>query len=212
MVKHNNILPNVHLRKWWQRYVKTWFNQPGRKESRRLKRVQKAKDVAPRPVAGLLRPAVHPPTQRYNLKIREGRGFTLGEIKEAGLSKKTARTVGIAVDHRRRNKCVESRQLNVNRLKEYQSKLAVFPKNSGAKAVKKGDTPKSEMKNFTQNTCKTILPLPKPELRIKSRKIDAEDKKVAVYALLRKQRMDAKNMGKYLKKKADDEAAAKAKL
>ena len=38
----------------------------------------------------------------YNLKKRAGRGFTLEEIKAAGFSKSFARSVGIAVDHRRR--------------------------------------------------------------------------------------------------------------
>jgi len=35
------------------------------------------------------------------MKVRTGRGFTFTELKEAGLSAKFARTVGIAVDHRR---------------------------------------------------------------------------------------------------------------
>ena len=37
------------------------------------------------------------------MKQRAGRGFTLEEVKAAGLSKKFARTVGISVDHRRRS-------------------------------------------------------------------------------------------------------------
>ena len=38
-----------------------------------------------------------------------------------------AKTIGICVDHRRRNKSVESLQINAQRLKEYQSKLVLFP-------------------------------------------------------------------------------------
>jgi ribosomal protein L13E len=38
------------------------------------------------------------------MKQRKGRGFTLEELKEAGISKLVARSVGIAVDHRRK-KC-----------------------------------------------------------------------------------------------------------
>merc|ERR1739842_191202 len=94
----------------WQNYVKTWFNQPARKIRRRQNRIAKAAKVAPRPI-GKLRPVVSCPTYKYNLKQRAGRGFTLEEIKAAGLSKKFARTIGIAVDHRRRNKSVESVQL-----------------------------------------------------------------------------------------------------
>jgi large subunit ribosomal protein L13e len=49
----------------------------------------------------------------------------------------TARTVGICVDHRRKNRSVESLEANVARLKEYQSRLIVFPRRTGK--TKKGD-------------------------------------------------------------------------
>jgi hypothetical protein len=41
----------------------------------------KAGRVAPRPVAGVLRPVVHAQTVKYNNKVRLGRGFTLEELK-----------------------------------------------------------------------------------------------------------------------------------
>jgi hypothetical protein len=81
MVKHNNVVPNVHFHKKWALRVKTWFDQPGRKASRRYARAAKAAKVFPRPVDGLLRPVVHCMTQRYNSKQRFGRGFTFEEIK-----------------------------------------------------------------------------------------------------------------------------------
>lgn len=61
--------------------VKTWFNQPMRKQRRRRTRIQKARRIAPRPVAGPLRPIVRCPTFKYNTKIRAGRGFTFEELK-----------------------------------------------------------------------------------------------------------------------------------
>jgi large subunit ribosomal protein L13e len=64
--------------------------------------------VAPRPAAGLLRPIVRCPTIRYNAKVRLGRGFTLEELKAAGLTKYEAKSFGIAVDYRRTNRSVES--------------------------------------------------------------------------------------------------------
>lgn len=136
--KRNNMIPNAHFHKDWQKYVKTWFNQPARKIRRHTKRLQKARRVAPRPAAGPLRPVVRCPTVRYNTKVRAGRGFSLEEVKRAGLSKHFARTIGIAVDHRRRNRCVDSLQRNVHRLKEYRSKLILFPLNS--KKPWKGDS------------------------------------------------------------------------
>jgi len=80
-MKHNNVLPNQHFRKDWKIRVKTWFDQPGRKLRRRLNRVKKAAKLAPRPIDGLLRPAVRGQTLKYNTKLRAGRGFTLEELK-----------------------------------------------------------------------------------------------------------------------------------
>jgi large subunit ribosomal protein L13e len=95
-------------------------------------RDKKAKAVFPRPTAGALRPVVHSQTQRYNTKIRAGRGFTLDELKvrpagravrrpghspvrrvsqEAGIPVKYAPTIGICVDHRRKNRSNEGLQV-----------------------------------------------------------------------------------------------------
>ncbi|WP_368733984.1 ribosomal protein L13e, partial [Acinetobacter pittii] len=95
--KGNNMIPNGHFHKDWQRFIKTWFNQPARKYRRRIKRVKKARALAPRPAAPL-RPAVRCPTVRYHTKLRAGRGFTLEEIKRVGLCPGFARSIGIAVD------------------------------------------------------------------------------------------------------------------
>merc|ERR1712187_557150 len=176
------VIPNVHFRKvngmqhgrFNRVMMKTWFDQAGRKKRRMMNRQKKAAKLSPRPAAGLLRPVVHPPTQRYNMKLRLGKGFTLEELREAKIPQALAKTIGIAVDHRRRNRCQESLQENIERLKLYKSKLLIFPR--GHKA-KKGDTPRSELQNVTQNTLKEIIPVPKPALRVKARAITAEEKK-----------------------------------
>lgn len=131
------VLPANHFRKDWQRRVKTWFDQPGRKLRHRNARKAKAAALGVRPLS-LLRPAVRGQTVRYNIKVREGRGFTLAELKEAGIGRKEARGVGIVVDHRRRNLSVEGKQLNVERLKAYKERLVVFPRKAGK--PKKGDS------------------------------------------------------------------------
>jgi large subunit ribosomal protein L13e len=133
----NNVLPGNHFRKDWQRRVKTWFDQPGRKLRRRNARKAKAAALGVRPLT-LLRPAVRGQTVRYNTKIREGRGFTLNELKEAGISRKTALGLGIVVDHRRRNLSVEGKTINIERLKAYKERLVVFPRKAGK--PKKGDS------------------------------------------------------------------------
>ena len=90
--KRNQMVPNAHFHKDWDRYVKTWFNQPARKERRRKMRAKKAAAVAPRPMR-TLRPVVRCPTFRYNVKQRTGRGFSLEELKTAGISKNMVSSV-----------------------------------------------------------------------------------------------------------------------
>lgn len=66
-----------------------------------------------------------------------------------GLSAAFARSIGISVDHRRRNKSIESLQNNVQRLKEYKSKLILFPRHPNKK-LKKGEATEEERKIATQ--------------------------------------------------------------
>merc|ERR1711893_495860 len=145
----------------------------------------KAAAIAPRPLAGPLRPIVRCPTFKYNTRVRAGRGFSLDELKAAGLSKQEARTVGIAVDHRRKNRSVESLQQNVQRLKEYRSKLILFPRK--ASQPKKGDATEEEMKMATQLTG-PIMPIKTTYKREKARKISDEEKKYSAFTALRQAR------------------------
>lgn len=79
-MKVNNILPNSHLHKNWKRWVRTYFNGPMAKKRRATKRAEKARQIAPRPVAGPLRPIIRCQGNRYNHRERLGRGFTLDEL------------------------------------------------------------------------------------------------------------------------------------
>jgi len=111
MAKGNNMLQSAHLRKHWNKGhyvgVKCYFNKMAHKKLRLQRRAAKAAEVAPRPL-GKLRPLVLGMTRRYSSKVRVGRGFSLAELKEAGLTGAFAQTVGIAVDHRRHNKNKET--------------------------------------------------------------------------------------------------------
>jgi large subunit ribosomal protein L13e len=137
MVKHNNVVPNIHCHKKYSQSsrgplkVRIALNQATRKKARRVKRAAKAAKTSPAPLSKL-RPVVHCQTQRYSAKVRFGRGFTLEELSVAGLHPSYAQTVGIAVDHRRTNKSQESLDLNVARLTEYKSKLIILKKTADA--------------------------------------------------------------------------------
>lgn len=56
-----------------------------------------------------------------------------------------ARSIGIAVDSRRRNKSVESVLVNAQRLKEYRSKLILFPAHD-KKKLRAGEASEAEQK------------------------------------------------------------------
>nr|CBN08623.1 small nucleolar RNA, C/D box 68 [Microcosmus squamiger] len=204
-IKHNNIICNNHFHKKWQTRVKTWFNQPARKQRRYNRRAEKAKKVAPRPVKGPLRPIVRCPTVKYNMKRRFGRGFSLEELKAAGINRRFAQTIGIAVDRRRRNSSYESLQENVQRLKEYRSRLILFPKKPSQ--PKKGDSTAEEIKMASQHTG-AVLPLKRKVVREKARAVTDEEKKYSAFQDMRVSRSNAKLHGIRAKRKKEKEEAA----
>ncbi|CAF0967639.1 unnamed protein product [Rotaria sordida] len=208
-MKHNNVIPNAHFNKKWQLHVRTWFDQAARKERRHRKRLVKAQRVAPRPSKGSLRPIVHGTTRRYNMKVRSGRGFSLDEIRAAGLHPKYARTIGISVDHRRRNKSTEAYQLNVQRLKQYLGKLILFPLKTDK--PKKNDAKPEELKLAVQLK-KRVMPVKQRTTREKARPINDVDMKFQAFQALRMARADAKLIGqreKKAKQAAEDEKKPK---
>ncbi|PIK59039.1 Ribosomal protein L13 [Apostichopus japonicus] len=204
----NGQIPNAHYSKGYLTHVKTWFNQPMRKKRRRRTRVIKARKIAPKPVGGLLRPIVRCPTFKYHTKIRAGRGFSLAELKVRNLQE-ACTYHGISVDHRRRNLSVEGLQANVQRLKEYKSRLILFPRKPGK--PKEGDSEEAELKMATQLEGK-VMPIKqiyKPE---KARAVTEEEKKTSVFNDMRMARANARLFGIRKKKAAEKaEAAANAK-
>ncbi|GAA5974354.1 hypothetical protein JCM21900_005218 [Sporobolomyces salmonicolor] len=204
------VLHRNHFRKDWQSRVKTWFDQPGKKHSRRVARQAKAVKAGLRPTE-LLRPAVRCPTQRYNRKLRAGRGFTKVELKAAGIRSKEALSIGIPVDHRRRNRSEEGLKTNVERLQAYKARLVVFPKKAGK--VKKGDTEGADKSTDRLSTLSAAFPIPAGMTAEAPREITAEEKEFSAFTSLRKARSDARLVGVRAerKRKAEEEEAAKKK-
>ncbi len=204
---HNNILHNNHFRKDWQRRVKVWFDQPGAKKSRRNARAAKAARLGLRPLKSL-RPAVRCPTLKYNTKLREGRGFTLEELKLAGVPKKQAKGLGIPVDHRRKNKSEEGLKLNAERIKAYRERLVVLPRRS--KKNKNEAKPDLKALDTVQNVA-AAFPIPAGVPAEKPRAITAEEKEANAFRTLREARVKHRYEGGRLARLAKKEEEEKAK-
>ncbi|KAK8144417.1 hypothetical protein MY1884_004362 [Beauveria asiatica] len=205
-IKHNQKIVKNHFHKDWQRRVRTHFDQAGKKASRRTARQAKAAALAPRPV-DKLRPIVRCPTIKYNRKVRTGRGFTLTELKEAGIARPLAPTIGIAVDFRRQNLSEESLALNVARLKAYKERLILLPRKSNA--PKKGDTKTDLSKVNTAATVASVLPVTPTDLGVKEIKKGDMPAPVkgGAYVALRQARSEKRYQGAR-EKRAKDKAEA----
>lgn len=155
-------------------------------------RQKKAVAIFPRPTAGPLRPVVHSQTLKYDSKIRSGQGFTLEELKAAGISKELAPTIGIAVDHRRKNRCLESLQVNVAHLNTHRAKLVIFP--SRSRKAKVGDSSPEDLASVTQ-VIGSVLPIVKPTPTIGFIPVTDELKAAKGYQKLLLERMNARFVG-----------------
>ncbi|KAI9719710.1 MAG: 60S ribosomal protein L13 [Chrysothrix sp. TS-e1954] len=216
-IKHNQQIQKNHFRKDWQRRVRCHFDQPGAKSRRRRHRVEKASKVAPKPV-DKLRPIVRCPGIKYNMRVRAGRGFSFQELKAAKIPRKLASTIGIAVDPRRENTSEESMEANVARLREFYSRLILFPRRNGK--TKSGEATMDEMKKAKKDhgTGEKILKkvassFPIENVRqvkeVELSKVKGEDD---AYKKLRLARSEARLVGvrdKRAKAKAEQEAATK---
>lgn len=190
MVKHNNRLPNPHLHKWWQRFVRVNFNQKIKQTKRRKLRKLKQKQNGLTPIEKL-HPFVQCPTRRYNFKTRLGKGFSLPELKAVKLNPNAARTIGICVDKRRKNRCRESLERNVERLRTYLNSLVMIPLKGKAKkgigGIPADATPEviEEAKKNAKKVSKNIFKLPKPEEAVvETMEVSKIDKKYKAFKTL----------------------------
>ncbi|KAJ4417156.1 60S ribosomal protein L13 [Gnomoniopsis sp. IMI 355080] len=210
-IKHNQTIVKNHFRKDWQRRVRCHFDQPGKKVSRRNARQAKAAAVAPRPV-DKLRPVVRCPSIKYNRRVRAGRGFTLAELKAAGIPRQYAPTIGISVDARRQNLSEESLAANVERLKAYTARLILFPKKSNK--PKKADSSKEDLKAVegAVNSSRAAFPIAAVPAAVTEIKKSELPKPIegGAFRKLRNERADARNAGqreKRAREKAEEEKA-----
>jgi large subunit ribosomal protein L13e len=200
------------LRKNIHRFITTWFDQAGRKTRRQRIRKEKAAAVFPRPT-DKLRPVVRCQTQRYNIKVKEGKGFTKEELKSVGLNANFARSIGISVDAKRRNKCQESLEANKKRLSAYLSKLVLFPKNENApktSAKPVADASKEVLNGFapSQVNLDTAIPVTQDKKREKV-VLKKDIKQIEAYKKIRLEKTNKKWAG--IREKKAKESADKEK-
>jgi len=130
------------------------------------------------------------------------------ELSTAGLSARFARTVGIAVDHRRTNANDDALQLNVERLNTYKSKLILWPR--VADKPKQGqinDSTAEKLKSAAASTQVSGKPLPraKPVQADEFTAVTDELKKLNAYNKLRTLRTIKHYTGRRIKR-AQEEA------
>jgi len=192
------------LRKHWiTQKVKCFFNVNGHKTRRSAKRADRAAAKSPAPI-DFLRPTVKACTRRYASKIRFGRGFSLAEIRAAGLTPAFARTVGISVDHRRHGSN-QMEEANIQRLTTYKANLVLFPRVEGK--AKKGEIADSTTRLDTAQLKQSgviALPAVKPRVGLAALTKDLKSKKV--YRSIREARINRKYEGIRIKraKEAED--------
>lgn len=138
-----------------------------------------------------MRPAVRGQTNKYNGKLKLGRGFTLRELREAGiLSVNYARSIGIAIDARRKDTSNETLKLNAGRIKEYLNRIVLHPKKKGKYAknpiVKEATAEQLAGPDAKfQNTHPHVIALPKAEEGFSWTTITPELKNLSAYKTLR---------------------------
>ena len=128
--------------------------------------------------------------------------------QSAGINRREALTIGIPVDHRRKNRSVESLELNVARLKTYKSKLIIFPKKSGKSKKDSDPTELAQAKQIKG----PVLAIEQTWVTENPRKVTEEEKKFDAYSTLRRARADARFVGvREMRRKAKEEEEANKK-
>lgn len=163
--------------------------------------------------------------------------LTCCTLQSAGIPKKLAPTIGISVDHRRKNRSLEGLQSNVQRLKTYKAKLVIFPRRARKVKVRNpflsvfsipddiftavsktsykipllqaGDSTPEELATATQVQGE-YMPITRGEKRsIELVKVTDEMKESGAYKKLRLERMNKRHQGMRQKKAAEAEKEEK---
>ncbi|CAI9596146.1 unnamed protein product [Staurois parvus] len=207
----NGMILKPHFHKDWQRRVATWFNQPARKIRRRKTRQAKARQIAPRPVAGPLRPVVRCPTVRYHTKNRAGRGFSLEELKGRSHHRHLCGPARAAATGQRKVEVGKSLQTNVvQRLNGVSLQTDHLPTHNPS-PPKKGDGSAEELKMATQLKG-PVMPIRQTFKKEKARVISEDEKNFKAFASLRMARANARLFGiraKRAKEAAEQEVEKK---
>ena len=136
---------------------------------------------------------------------------SLLSFQGAGITKRFAQTIGISVDHRRKNKSEGPLADNINRLKQYKAQLVLWPKRKESKKhPRKADEAAPEDREKATQLTGAVLPVKQKEVRVKAQVVEPMGKGSA-FVTLRRARADAKYIGIRKKKALAREEKAKLK-
>merc|ERR1711970_66695 len=105
-----------------RRHLTSSFDSVAKKNKRSEKRSEKRKLAEKTGLpTGRLLPVVHCNGYRHKLRCRKGKGYSLGELKEANIGLNVAKILNISVDIRRNS----SHEMNITTLQDFMSKIVV---------------------------------------------------------------------------------------
>jgi len=143
----------------------------------------------------------------------------VSRLQAAGVSKFEARSIGIAVDHRRRNKSEESLTANAARLQSYMARLVVKTNASAKKWAADKEGRRAALADFEAGKASGVAGEGKAVIAIGTGRADQVEfkpltddmKSTMAFRALRQAWVDQKMGGLRIKKAEDAEAAAVAK-
>jgi large subunit ribosomal protein L13e len=129
----------------------------------------------------------------------------------AGLTKKFAQTIGVSVDHRRKNKSEGPLAENIARLKQYKAQLVLWPKRKESKNhPRKAIEAAPEDREKATQLAGALLPIQQKVVRVKAQVVEPMGKGSA-FVTLRRARADEKYAGARKKRAAIREEKDKLK-
>ncbi|MES1902170.1 MAG: 60S ribosomal protein L13 [Paramarteilia canceri] len=118
----NLFFTRTNIRRDRRRHYTHFFDTVAKRQKRQLRRKAKLQEAETNQCSfGQLKPTVRCCSNRYKLKCRNGKGFSLRELKESKVNITLAKSLRISVDKRRNT----MHQMNVDTLKDFMNRIII---------------------------------------------------------------------------------------